>query len=175
MVCTIRVQYKICVRYEHMYVCMYVAISLFKVMKVYLLFNLNVQYKGSQRVPVAVKIIHIGLTRAKTLADFLSNYTTSVEGYKLIRREANFLSTLHHDNLTKLCGVRTNPFMLLIELAPFGSLSTVLKQYHKAKDVLAPAVLQASVYQVNCIVGIATCSVYMCTSLELKLSYSKIL
>ena len=87
--------------------------------------------------------------REKPLADFLNNYTTSVEGYKLIRREVNFLSTLHHENLTQLCGVRTNPFMLLTELAPFGSLSTVLKQYRCANKVLAPAVLQASVYQVN--------------------------
>ena len=102
-------------------------------------------------MPVAVKIISDGLKRAKkfNLTDFLSNYTASVKEYRMIRREVNFISTLRHRHLTQLCGVCTDPFMLLIELAPLGSLSTVLKQYQSAKEVLTPAVLQASVYQVK--------------------------
>ena len=98
---------------------------------------------------VAVKIISDGLNKAKQLTDFFNNYTTSVEEYRMIRREVSFISTLCHPHLTQLSGLRTNPFMLLIELAPLGSLSTILKHYQSAKELLTPAVLQASVYQVK--------------------------
>jgi len=47
-----------------------------------------------------------------------------------------------------LCGVCTNPFMLLMELAPLGSLASILKQYREYHSVLTPAVLQASMCQV---------------------------
>lgn len=67
----------------------------------------------------------------------------------MIRKEVLFLSTLHHDNLTQLCGVCTNPFMLLMELAPLGSLGSILKQYRAANSVLTPAVLQATMCQVS--------------------------
>ena len=67
----------------------------------------------------------------------------------MIRREVNFISTLSHPHLTQLSGVRTHPFMLLIELAPLGSLSTILKQYQRVNEVLTPAALQVSVYQVK--------------------------
>ena len=98
---------------------------------------------------VAVKIINDGIKTAKNVTDFFNNYTTSVEEYRLIRREVNFISTLCHPHLTQLSGVRTHPFMLLIELAPLGSLSTLLEQYKRANEVLAAAVLQVSVYQVK--------------------------
>ena len=104
-------------------------------------------------------MIHDGIQKTKKLAEFMKNYTTSVEGYRVIRKEVNFLSSLRHCHLTPLCGVRTNPFMLLIELAPLGSLSTILKQYQRTNKVLTPAVLQASLYQVRCI-KIIICTVY---------------
>ena len=90
-----------------------------------------------------------GIQNAGDLTEYIKNYTTSAEGYRLIRKEVNFLSILRHDNLTSLCGVRTNPFMLLIELAPFGSLASILKKYHNANEVLIPMVLQTSMYQVK--------------------------
>lgn len=65
-----------------------------------------------------------------------------------IRKEVSFLSALHHENLTKLCGVSTNPYMLLIELAPLGSLGAILKQYRAANTILTPVLLQASMLQV---------------------------
>ena len=93
-----------------------------------------------------MKIIRDGVQK---LTDFLDGYTTCVKDYRMIRKEVLFLSTLHHHNLTQLCGLRTNPFMILIELAPLGSLGSILKQFRSANQVLTPAVLQASVYQVN--------------------------
>ena len=98
---------------------------------------------------VAVKIINDGSNQANNLTDFLSNYTTSVQSYREIRKEVSFLSSLHHDNLTQLCGVCTNPFMLLMELAPLGSLDSILKDYREVNAVLTPSVLQASMCQVS--------------------------
>jgi len=74
----------------------------------------------------AVKIINDELQHSQKLTDFLNSYTTSIESYRMIRKEVLFLSTLCHQNLTQLCGVCTHPFMLLIELAPLGSLSSIL-------------------------------------------------
>ena len=118
---------------------------------------------------MAVKIISDGLQHTQKLTEFLNSYTTSVKGYRMIRKEVLFLSTLRHHNLTKLCGVSTHPFMLLMELAPLGSLGSILKQYRAANQVLTPAILQASMYQVsNKLTGLVlyqrfdlTCNIYL--------------
>lgn len=110
-------------------------------------------YQGQQRKLVAVKIITDELHHAKKFTDFLNSYITSVKGYRMIRKEVLFLSTLRHQNLTQLCGVSTHPFMLLIELAPLGSLGSILKQYRAANQVLTPAVLQASMHQVSYVIN----------------------
>ena len=86
---------------------------------------------------------------ARSLTEFLNNYTTSLHSYREIRKEVSFLSTLHHDNLTQLSGISTNPYMLLIELAPLGSLGSILKQYRAASKILSPVLLQESMLQVR--------------------------
>ena len=66
-----------------------------------------------------------------------------------IRQEVSFLALLNHDNLTRLVGVRTSPYMcLMLELAPQGSLSKALKVYKKYDLVLEPVTLQLSISQV---------------------------
>ena len=87
--------------------------------------------------------------KTATLNDYLNNYTVSLKSYQMIRKEVSFLSTLHHENLTQLCGVSTNPFMLLIELAPLGSLHTIIKEYRAADMALASSVLCKSMTQVS--------------------------
>ena len=114
-----------------------------------LLFISTVTLCIQQRKLVAVKIISEELQCAQKFTDFLSSYTISVNGYRMVRKEVLFLSTLHHKNLTQLCGVSTHPFMLLMELAPLGSLGSILKQYRAANQVLSPAILQASMHQVS--------------------------
>ena len=70
--------------------------------------------------------------------------------HREIRQEVSFLAVLDHPNLTKLCGVRTSPYMcLLLELAPHGSLQHMLKVYKKCEVVLEPMTLKTSIYQVN--------------------------
>ena len=86
--------------------------------------------------------------KALTITDYLDNYTVSLQGYQMIRKEVSFLSTLHHDNLTQLCGVSTNPFMLLIELAPLGSLRAIIKEYKAVDVALTPSALCQSMIQV---------------------------
>ena len=98
--------------------------------------------------------------KTQTITDYLDNYTASLQVYRMIRKEVSFLSTLHHENLTQLCGVSTSPFMLLIELAPLGSLRTIIKEYRAADMALASSVLCQSMAQV--------CSVSMCTYVILK-------
>ena len=67
-----------------------------------------------------------------------------------IRQEVSFLAVLDHPNLTKLCGVRTSPYMcLLLELAPQGALSSSLKEYRKCGEVLEPVTLHNSIKQVS--------------------------
>jgi len=83
-----------------------------------------------------------------TMTDYLDNYTVSLKSYQMIRKEVSFLSTLHHNNLTQLCGVSTSPFMLLIELAPLGSLRAIIKEYRAADVALASPVLCKSMNQV---------------------------
>ena len=98
---------------------------------------------------MAIKIITDELQCAQKLTDYLDHYITTVQGYRMIRKEVLFLSTLRHQNLTQLCGVSTHPFMLMMELAPLGSLSSILKQYRAANQVLTPEALQASMHQVS--------------------------
>lgn len=67
----------------------------------------------------------------------------------MVRKEVAILSKLNHKNLTQLCGIFTNPMMMLIELAPMGSLSSILKEYKAANALVVPSVLRASMYQAS--------------------------
>lgn len=100
-----------------------------------------------QRKLVAIKVI-TDSPITTTITDYLNDYKISVASYQTIRKEVSFLSSLHHENLTQLCGVCTNPFMLLIELAPLGSLRSVLNDYQTANAALSSPVLCQSIKQV---------------------------
>ena len=67
----------------------------------------------------------------------------------MVRKEVAILSKLNHKNLTQLCGIFTNPMMMLIELAPMGSLSSILKEYKAANALVVPSVLRAAMYQAS--------------------------
>ena len=101
-----------------------------------------------QRKLVAIKVI-TDTPFTTTVTDYLNNYKASVASYQMIRKEAVFLSHLYHENLTQLCGVCTNPFMLLIELAPLGSLRSVISDYQTANAAISSPVLCQSIQQVR--------------------------
>ena len=68
--------------------------------------------------------------------------------YKEIRQEISFLSNLDHQNLTKLCGVRTTPYMcLMLELAK-KSLRGIVDEYRDASVVMEPLTLTSTALQV---------------------------
>ena len=78
------------------------------------------------------------------------------QSYHDVRQEVSILSRLHHDNLAKLCGVRTTPIIpgttpmicLMLELASKSSLRDVLKKYKAANLLLEPVTLKTTIYQV---------------------------
>ena len=70
--------------------------------------------------------------------------------YREIRQEVSFLSTLENPFLAQVLCARTAPYMcFLLELAPKGSLHSVLKEY---KVALEPLTLKATALQVYVIV-----------------------
>ena len=79
------------------------------------------------------------------------------QSYHDVRQEVSILSRLHHDNLAKLCGVRTTSIIsgttpticLLLELAQESNLREVLKRYRAAKLLLEPVTLKATICQVH--------------------------
>ena len=109
---------------------------------------LHITYIFIQKQLVAIKLITESPLTV-TITQFLSNYKTSTASYQMIRKEVSFLSSLHHKNLTQLCGVCTNPFMLLIELAPLGSLRSVISDYQTANAAISSPVLCQSIQQVR--------------------------
>ena len=101
-----------------------------------------------QRQLVAIKLITDSPITV-TITQYLSDYKTSTASYQMIRKEVSFLSSLHHKNLTQLCGVCTNPFMLLMELAPLGSLRSIISDYETAYAAISSPVLCQSIKQVR--------------------------
>ena len=100
-----------------------------------------------QRKLVAIKVIAES-PFTTNVASYLNDYKASITSYQMIRKEVSFLSSLHHENLTQLCGVCTNPYMLLIELAPLGSLRSIISEYQTADAALSSPVLCKSIKQV---------------------------
>lgn len=97
---------------------------------------------------MAVKIIHDGVILDSEIDHFIKSHTITLKSYQMVRKEVAILTKLDHRNLTQLCGIFTNPIMMLIELAPMGCLSSVLKEYKAANTLVVPSVLRASMYQV---------------------------
>ena len=97
---------------------------------------------------VAVKIIHDGVIPKNGTEHFIKNRTITLKSYQMVRKEVAILVKLNHKHLTQLCGIFINPIMMLIELAPMGSLSSVLKEYKAANALVVPSVIRASMYQV---------------------------
>ena len=80
----------------------------------------------------------------------LNEPTQLLNAYQEIRQEVSFISNLSHPNLTRLCGVRTNPYLcLILEMAPGKSLDIILKEYYDCGEVLEPVTLKESALQVN--------------------------
>jgi len=97
---------------------------------------------------VAVKIICDGVIPTEQIDYYVKNQVLTLSSYLQVRKEVAISTKLNHRNLTQLCGMFTNPLMMLMELAPMGSLSTVLKEYRAADALVVPSVLSNSINQV---------------------------
>ena len=70
--------------------------------------------------------------------------------YREIRKEVQFLSSLENPFVTELLGVRTSPYTcIMLELAPKGSLNSMLKGYESHGVVLQPLTLKNLALQVS--------------------------
>ena len=120
-------------------------------------------HSQDNKTPVAVKVL---LPEAdhklqkSTLQQVLQSASADhliPQSYHDVRQEVSILSRLHHDNLAKLCGVRTSPIIpgttpmicLILELASKSSLRDVLKKYRAAKLLLEPVTLKTTICQVT--------------------------
>ena len=61
----------------------------------------------------------------------------SCEAYLNVRKELSILLALKHEHIVSLLGVSTHPLCLVLSLAPQGSLSARLEEYHR-KGVKLP-------------------------------------
>lgn len=95
-----------------------------------------------------MKVIYDKVIPNVDVEQFVKSRTMTLKSYQMVRKEVAILAKLNHQNLTQLCGIFINPIMMLIELAPMGSLSSVLKEYKAANTLVVPSVLRASMYQV---------------------------
>ena len=73
---------------------------------------------------------------------------TVAHAYCVARKELNLLAGLQHANITTLIGFSRPPLTLIMELAPLGSLDTMLSRYRRAEMQLAASSLQQTCAQV---------------------------
>uniref|UniRef100_A0AC35THI1 Non-specific serine/threonine protein kinase n=1 Tax=Rhabditophanes sp. KR3021 TaxID=114890 RepID=A0AC35THI1_9BILA len=71
------------------------------------------------------------------------------KAYCTIRQELSVLFHLKHKNITTLLGICVRPLTLVIELAPMGSLDSLLSTYRKNGVHLKLSVIQETVVQIS--------------------------
>lgn len=71
----------------------------------------------------------------------------ATKAYCNARQELNILLSLRHPHIVPLVGVCTRPLALVLDLAPHGALSAVLRHYRRSGARLGPFALQAVILQ----------------------------
>lgn len=124
--------------------------------------------------PVAIKVLLPEADRKlqhSSLKEVLQSASSDYlipQSYHDVRQEVSILSKLDHDNLTRLCGVRSMPIVkgttsmicLMLELASKRSLRDVLKRYKNARRLLEPVTLKTTICQVQTSVCVLVCGEY---------------
>ena len=122
-----------------------------------------VNSQENDKIPVAIKVLLPEADqklRQSTLRQVLQSASADhliPQSYHDVRQEVSILSRLHHNNLAKLCGVRTTPIIpgttpmicLMLELASKSSLRDVLKKYKANNSLLEPITLKTTICQVR--------------------------
>ncbi|XP_056135379.1 leucine-rich repeat serine/threonine-protein kinase 1 [Lampris incognitus] len=98
----------------------------------------TIVYKAHYRnQPVAVKLFHFKKCRQKTISsetDTMVKHLKAVDAcrtFSEFRQEASMLHSLQHPCIVPLVGISIHPLCLALQLAPLGSLNTVLAERSK--------------------------------------------
>ncbi|XP_067454140.1 leucine-rich repeat serine/threonine-protein kinase 1 isoform X1 [Thunnus thynnus] len=90
--------------------------------------------------PVAVKCFHFKKCRQQTIissgTDTMVKHLQSADAcrsFSEFRQEASMLHSLQHPCIVSLVGISIHPLCFALQLAPLGSLNTVLEEKHKGK------------------------------------------
>lgn len=62
----------------------------------------------------------------------------AMKNFSEFRQEASMLHSLQHPCIVSLIGISIHPLCFALELAPLGSLTTVLSENSKGKSVVSP-------------------------------------
>ncbi|XP_041840522.1 leucine-rich repeat serine/threonine-protein kinase 1 isoform X2 [Melanotaenia boesemani] len=98
-------------------------------------------YRGQ---PVAVKRFHVKKCRHHTLTnetDTMVKHLQSANAcrsFSEFRQEASMLHSLQHPCIVSLVGISIHPLCFALQLAPLGSLNTVLEERHKKSSRFVP-------------------------------------
>uniref|UniRef100_A0A4W3H6W8 non-specific serine/threonine protein kinase n=1 Tax=Callorhinchus milii TaxID=7868 RepID=A0A4W3H6W8_CALMI len=95
-------------------------------------------YKG---IPIAVKRFHFKRLSAVVLfiSDSMFRHIEAMEAlrnFSEFRQEASMLHSLQHPCIVSLIGISIHPLCFALELAPLGSLNTVLAEYSKGMSFM---------------------------------------
>ncbi|CAJ1048538.1 leucine-rich repeat serine/threonine-protein kinase 1 isoform X2 [Xyrichtys novacula] len=89
--------------------------------------------------PVAIKRFHFKKCRQQTITsdtDTMIKHLQSADTWRSFsefRQEASMLHSLQHPCIVSLVGISIHPLCFALQLAPLGSLNTVLEEKHKSK------------------------------------------
>ncbi|XP_070704804.1 leucine-rich repeat serine/threonine-protein kinase 1 [Pempheris klunzingeri] len=89
--------------------------------------------------PVAIKRFHFKKCRQQTISsttDTMVKHLQSADAcrsFSEFRQEASMLHSLQHPCIVSLVGISIHPLCFALQLAPLGSLNTVLEEHHKGK------------------------------------------
>ena len=72
-----------------------------------------------------------------------------IDGFGGVKKELSILSPLKHPHIIQLHGVMMRPLGLILELAPQGSIKTILQNYAEAHAHLHISVIKQVVIQVR--------------------------
>ncbi|XP_076879110.1 leucine-rich repeat serine/threonine-protein kinase 1 isoform X2 [Brachyhypopomus gauderio] len=96
------------------------------------------KYRGQ---PVAIKRFHFKKCRQRSLnsTDTMLKHLQSVDAsrsFSEFRQEASMLHTLQHPCIVALVGISIHPLCFALQLAPLGSLNTVLEEHSKGSQFM---------------------------------------
>ncbi|XP_064192700.1 leucine-rich repeat serine/threonine-protein kinase 1 isoform X1 [Anguilla rostrata] len=97
------------------------------------------RYRG---LPVAVKRFHFKKCRQKSLdrgTDTMVKHLQSMDAsrnFSEFRQEASMLHSLQHPCIVALLGISVHPLCFVLQLAPLGSLNTVLEEHAKGAQYM---------------------------------------